>query len=373
MIRGFLSVLIAVVTSVITMVWGMGGTDHSSGTVSFITILTSQSAQEAWRRYQDDVATLIGMVGRGGNPDDIQRQVERVNRDLDRLRQEMARGTLIEESDPNTDRSDGSLPSDTVSETTALDQGRGISVTNGDPGVSPATLDTVTRIVRGVSLPVLHDELGLQPLGAEIVVFSSPDSYGAALRRVGIPSALVTRAVMNTGGMTVGDSTVWIPLFNLRDDSDLANVVTHELTHVVFNQLGLARRMPVWLNEGTAWVDGLRAQAVIDLVKVAAEERLLDDGLRTVAARGGLLPLSTDENGILGAPYNVEWQDYRVVRDLIDGYGLGTFQAFLIDAVTEGVPKGFELYYRMSLQRYEDRADSALVRDLTTETDGTIQ
>jgi hypothetical protein len=171
---------------------------------------------------------------------------------------------------------------------------------------------------------------------------------------------MIRNIVSQTGGVTVG-SDVWIPLYALQDESDLANVLTHELTHVVLNQMGIGDQLPTWINEGVAWLNGREAQSRIAPDKVAAEDEAFAQQIRQAAAAGKLVPLSAGEEEILRAPYNVEWEDYLAVRQLIQQGGPASFQAFLRDAVKYGVDKSFALHYHTTLDQYEGAVESALV------------
>jgi len=68
---------------------------------------------------------------------------------------------------------------------------------------------------------------------------------------------------------------MWIRLYNLHGKADLANVLTHELTHVAFNQAGIGYKLPLWLNEGTSWYTGLAAQESVNPAETKLEVSLL--------------------------------------------------------------------------------------------------
>ena len=56
------------------------------------------------------------------------------------------------------------------------------------------------------------------------------------------------------------DGRIRIPVAGRIDETELARVITHELTHAVVHSLA-PRGVPVWLNEGLAHPDGSRQRA----------------------------------------------------------------------------------------------------------------
>jgi hypothetical protein len=236
----------------------------------------------------------------------------------------------------------------------------GLQVVAGDSGVSGSTLKTSGQILQNLSLPVLQSSLGQTPNAqTEITLFSSQRSYAEALLRSGAPQDQVQAIVVNTGGVTVGNQ-VWIPLYNLKSESDLANVLTHELTHVVFNQEGIGESIPTWINEGVAWHDGMLAHQQVDPQSAQKETNQLNRQLAAATNEGALLPLSASEQDILQAPYNVEWQDYLAVEQLRKQYGDQVFDAFLASIPKYGVEKSFQKSFGMSLSSYEQQFTRSL-------------
>ncbi|UOF89960.1 hypothetical protein LSG31_19155 [Fodinisporobacter ferrooxydans] len=229
----------------------------------------------------------------------------------------------------------------------------GIQLSAGDRNVTNTQLKAAANLVKTISIPILTQTIGASPAGkTHIVLFSSQDSYGNALLQAGIRQNQLPNIVSETGGLTVG-SDIWIPLYNLQDESDLANVLTHELTHVVINQKRLGDVLPTWINEGIAWHDGLLAQAKLSSQVVQNEFGMYDQQLQQAAAQGQLLPLTASETDILQAGYNVEWEDYLAVRHLLQTYGSQTFQSFLNDIPKYGVDQSFFSHYKMSKADYE--------------------
>ncbi|MDB5085584.1 MAG: hypothetical protein JWN30_2470 [Bacilli bacterium] len=230
----------------------------------------------------------------------------------------------------------------------------GIEILAGDRAVTDKQLQKSEQLVGQVSLPILQDRLKLTPLPqTRIVVFSSAQSYGNALLNSGVPSSEISNMVSKTGGLTVG-SDVWIPLYNLQGESDLANVLTHELTHATFNQQGIGDKIPTWVNEGVAWSDGMTALNQLNPAQAKSETAYLNQEISHVARAGNLLPLSAGETDILDAQYNVEWEDYMAIQDLIQTYGLPKVQQFLQNLQTQSAEQSFQSVFNTPISQFEN-------------------
>lgn len=239
----------------------------------------------------------------------------------------------------------------------------GLQLAAGDAGVSSTTLQTASKILQDITLPTLEKQLNQKPNGAEIALFSSKQAYGQALLNAGVPRDQINAIVSNTGGITLGNtvgsetnqgSEVWIPLYNLKSQADLANVLTHELTHVIFNQQGIGDTLPTWINEGFAWHDGLNGEAQVDPNAVQNETNQENQIVSQVAKANRLLPLNASESDILSAGYNVEWVDYLAVEHLIQTYGEDEFRAFLADVPHQGVDQSFQNHFGQSISQFEN-------------------
>ncbi|MBX6395668.1 MAG: hypothetical protein IRY98_08100 [Alicyclobacillaceae bacterium] len=314
---------------------------------------TVQHIEQLEQMLENDWTSLLGMLaGDRADSTDVLRQIDQIAQDLDRLHREFLDESLARQLGIRH------LPRRETHRTTNVSAG--IQVLSGDRGVSGNTVETAARLIKEISLPVLQRQLGDQPADARIVLFSTRRTYAEALLQAGVQPNMLPHIVSHTGGVTVGND-VWIPLYALQDESDLADVLTHELTHVVLNQMGIGDQLPTWINEGVAWLNGREAQSRLAPDKVAAEDEAFAQQIRQAAAEGKLVPLSAGEDEILRAPYNVEWEDYLAVQHLIQQGGLESFQAFLRDAAKYGVDKSFALHYRTTLDQYEEAVESALV------------
>ena len=230
----------------------------------------------------------------------------------------------------------------------------GIAVIAGDAGVSPGWVNDSLQMVNQISLGIIYTNVHLQPRGAQIVLFSTSQAYAQALQKTGLANNEVNSIVENTGGLTVGND-VWIPVYALHGRAALANVLTHELTHVAFNEVGLGGRLPTWINEGTAWMDGLQGQSRVNASSVRLLTQAYNRQLQQVAQSGQLLPLSASEQDILQANYNVEWEDYIAVSRLVQAKGEATLQKFLLRSEREAVALSFQQSFGEPMSTYEQK------------------
>lgn len=224
-----------------------------------------------------------------------------------------------------------------------------ITFVAGDAGITETELSDYTTIIKEISLPTLKDKLKLLPVKkVTITLFTTSESYGQALLRAGIASSDVTAIVKSSGGITL-NSSIWIPLYNLEGKGEITNALTHELTHVMLNQAGVASKLPLWLNEGTAWVTGLAAHEVADSFQAKVETVALRESIQNLAEKGELLPLDNTEQSL----YYLEAQSFLATDALIKKYGLETFQEFLNQTRNNDVEYSFEQTFKLPLYEYE--------------------
>lgn len=225
-----------------------------------------------------------------------------------------------------------------------------ITLTAGDTGITDPALREYSDLIKEISLPTLKSKLNRVPVKiVNITLFTTPEYYGQALLRAGIASSEVTSMVKNSGGVTL-NSSIWIPVYNLQGKGGISNALTHELTHVTLNQAGIAGKIPLWLNEGTAWYTGLAAQEKVDPYGAKLEAMVLKDSVQSLAQKGKLLPLDYTEQGL----YSIEAQGYLATDALIKKYSLETFQEFFKQTLnSKEVDKSFSLNFKASLEDYE--------------------
>jgi hypothetical protein len=242
-----------------------------------------------------------------------------------------------------------------ISGTDNYSTGGKINIIAGDHDISHSLLVSIGHLVDEVSLPALKENMGATPTKhTRIVLFSTPESYAQALRQAGISKAQARQMVKATGGLTI-QSEIWIPLYAAHGKSERANILTHELTHVVFNQQGIGNRLPIWINEGMAWHNGMAGKKRINPEAEDRERAQLNEELRVVAASGQLLPLTADENDIIHASYNVEWEDYIAVQYLMQTYGESKMHEFLSGVRTLGAEISFLRTFHIPLHTFEQK------------------
>lgn len=224
-----------------------------------------------------------------------------------------------------------------------------ITLLAGDTGITDTELNDYGTMIKEISLPTLKNKLNLVPTkNVKITMFTTPENYGQALLQAGITSSDVTSIVKNSGGIAI-NSSIWIPLYNLEGRGGISNALTHELTHVALNQAGIARELPQWLNEGTAWVAGLAAQERVDPFQAKVETVVLRESVENLAEKGELLPLDNTEQGL----YYLEAQGFLATDALIKKHSLETFQEFLNQSQKNGVNQCFEQTFKIRLDDYE--------------------
>lgn len=229
-----------------------------------------------------------------------------------------------------------------------------ITINAGDNSVKQTVINAAGDIIKQSSLPILKQYINALPTSAvNIVLFSSEKSYGDALLKAGASESSIPAYTQKTGGITVG-SEIWVPLYNLSDLSELSNVLTHELTHVTFNQMGIGDKLPTWINEGAAWRDGLLAQQKYN--SFATMEEMVSQQMSVLQAAGSsqLLPLTASEDDIINASYNVEYEDFMAIEALVKQYGADQFLAFLSSTSQKDVAQAFQDTYKTDIQSYQD-------------------
>ncbi|MCF8566096.1 hypothetical protein LLE49_15330 [Alicyclobacillus tolerans] len=242
------------------------------------------------------------------------------------------------------------LPGVTSDNSDVLANGNVVSA--GDAGVSETDVQLAAQLLQDVSSPVIEKNLGHAPKDTYLVLFSSPHAYKHALEKAGVASSQVFNLMSETEGIAV-DTTVWIPLYNLHSQSDLANVLTHEITLVGLNQAGLSRVLPTWIQEGTAWMDGMQAQQQVNPSSALQISHAFNQQLHAAIQAKKLLPLAASTAQVLGASYNAEWEDDLAVSRLVREFGPTQYQQFL-NGAKHSVSNSFQAAFKTSLTTYQN-------------------
>ena len=229
-----------------------------------------------------------------------------------------------------------------------------VSIKAGDNAVPATRLTIASQIIKDISLPTLNALVGLSPAkNIQVVLFSSPKTYANALVQANIDPSSIQSIVADTGGLTV-NTTIWIPLYNLADNSDLSNVLSHELFHACASSQGFGDQLPTWLNEGTAWRIGLTAMQKVDPQKTSLEMATLEVDVRNAAKSGILLPLTASEKDILNAQYNVEYEDFMAVEQLVKQFGTSSYKTFIQNLKTENINTDFKNTFNTTLDNFQN-------------------
>ncbi len=237
-----------------------------------------------------------------------------------------------------------------------------VVVLPGDNSVRASSLAQVIQILRTQSLPQIEKTLSLsyvQPLS--VYLFATRNGYLSGLERWGIQQTVADTMVTRTNGVANG-SVVYIPLYANTSKGSLYNVLTHELTHVIFNQNQIARSIPTWINEGVAWMEGLQTQAH---VAKPSEMMLVKRGEAQVLAAFGNregVALTSGENAMLRAPYDVELEDYMAVSKLVHTFGWKDVVRFMKDSVSEGANVSFRKVFAQPISYFINEFQKSLHR-----------
>lgn len=208
---------------------------------------------------------------------------------------------------------------------------KNVKVIADGAGVTTKDVSRVQSLLNAVQSPELIQStlhLTLQkPVSIELV--SNSSEYEKALLKIGVSSTDAQSMSTTTGGFTQ-NSTVIIPLNQNERNIDLANTLTHELTHAFINQN--VGTLPSWLNEGIAVYMGMRGQQKVEsAINFAADQRQLAEDILDVAETYSLQPLSGNENLILSGKtsYDYELQDWLAVSYLISHKGISSMNRYL--------------------------------------------
>lgn len=217
-----------------------------------------------------------------------------------------------------------------------------------DNSAKPA-MPRVNAMLNNVALPIIKPLVSRLPLvTSDVKLCGTIQSYKSALTSVHVSRADVALISRETGGIAYGNTAI-IPLYQQKTDGDLANSLTHELTHVLFNEIGIGNAIPTWINEGLAWTNGIEAQRQVDPNAATQLEQNVRYTISMRAARKGLLPLGADENAILHANYNIEGEDYLAVQLLIQERGAPALSSFLNDLKSMDATTAFQKIYHESI------------------------
>lgn len=235
-----------------------------------------------------------------------------------------------------------------------------ITVHSGDIFVQQSALDKVCSLIQKYSLSTLKNYAGITPQGdVHLVLFSSEATYRNALSQAKVDPEVLDSILAVTSGLTVGD-TVWIPLYRLNDDIDLTNDLSHELFHAFSNIEGYGLDLPVWVSEGMAWRIALLSQDMISTEQTDYTMSYYEEGVYEAARSGKLLPLTATDTELLSAGYNVQYQYFLAVNELIHTHGQDTFLNFMRNVKKSNSDQQFSSSFQETFQAFQDRFTASL-------------
>lgn len=155
------------------------------------------------------------------------------------------------------------------------------------------------------------------------------------------------------------NNSIYLPVYKFDDSStngEIGNTLAHELTHAMLYQNGIEVKLPIWMNEGFAWYVGNRVQRKINPEEEAELEHEIQETILYEARVHKLYHLSQNNTMFTKnePEYNMEWEDYLAVKDLIERYGLEKFQAFLFDLKSQNLDSDFQNKFGISISTFEE-------------------
>jgi hypothetical protein len=119
-------------------------------------------------------------------------------------------------------------------------------IIKGDEGISDQTIDRVQEMVEEEIVPYLEEMLPvIFRKKYTIKLHSSRESYGANFGDMAEYYADNTYAAARL-------TTIMVANYSISSESQLHEILAHELVHVAISHMGLRSKLPLWVNEGLA-------------------------------------------------------------------------------------------------------------------------
>ncbi len=239
-----------------------------------------------------------------------------------------------------------------------------VSITAGDAGLSPQIQTAVNSMIVGRCIPQIQRTLHFNFLGpVEVRLFTRPQDYQQAIESLGANSSNSALMAEKTGGIAYG-SRILVPLYNDRSPGSLISVLTHELTHVVFYQNSVVPAIPTWINEGTAWYEGITAGKAAAYDQFSTMLEGADMSILQAFSHHQGVYLTAGETALLKAPYDVEIEDYLAVSSLVKRGGMARYVSFLHRVPENGVQGAFRQEYGYSVNQFVAQFDRKLAHGM---------
>ncbi|MCL6454475.1 MAG: hypothetical protein K6T78_12775 [Alicyclobacillus sp.] len=231
-------------------------------------------------------------------------------------------------------------------------------ITAKDSGVTADELRSVGTIFEHV-YPQVVQQMGAQPVGAvQINLYGSTKTYQQHYLDEGYSQTESQQIAEQSVASEEGSRTINV-LMPTFDTVDGLNILAHELTHAVMTEL--STQISSWANEGTAWTEGVDAEADGSPSNMLKQGIQWDEWVDIVAEQqqGALIPLGQGDT--LNASYNVEAQDYFAVQQLIAKYGWDKFLQYVRKIDSD--PNAFADTFGESFSTFSSEVSKVLAKD----------
>jgi hypothetical protein len=232
-----------------------------------------------------------------------------------------------------------------------------IQLIRGDSGVQDKTLTRIGDLIQGRAADVVYVTTKLQ-YNAPLYLFidSNKTAYAKDLK-THFSASRLTNEVDESLAIQFNDH-IYFPIYKFADDKtdgEIENTLAHEMTHAVLYQNGIEAKLPIWINEGFSWYVGNRAEKKIDSQAETQTEWEIQETILYEAKEHKLYTLDQSNTMFTNREpeYNMEWEDYLAVRELIQQYGIPRFQSFLLCLQTESLDVAFQKTYGIRIASFE--------------------
>jgi hypothetical protein len=232
-----------------------------------------------------------------------------------------------------------------------------VQLVKGDSGIDSSTIKLIGNVIQNKSAEAVYTITEMQfNAPVRLYIDSNETTYTKTLK-AHFSADKLTNEVNESLGIQY-NNLIYIPFYKFTDcdtNGEIGNTLAHELTHVALYQNGIEAKLPIWINEGTAWYVGTQAEKEID---PQAEEDLEQEIQETILYEAKEHKLYTlDLNNTMFTKnepeYNMEWEDYLAVKELISRYGIEKFQIFISKLQNENTETAFRETFGMPISTFE--------------------
>ncbi len=232
-----------------------------------------------------------------------------------------------------------------------------IQLIPGDQSVDNKTIKYIGNVIQSTSIKAVYTITEMHyDAPVNLYIISNENTYTKELKTYFTGSRL-TNEVNESVGIQF-NNFIYLPIYKFYDftaNGELENTLAHELTHVVLYQNGIEAKLPIWINEGFSWYVGNHAEKEVNPQAEIELEQEIQDSISYEAKNYKLYKL--DQNNTMFTnnepEYNLEWEDYLAVKELISQFGMERFRAFISNLKNESVEVGFQKTFGISLATFE--------------------